>query len=127
MIVDARGKSVPSWGTGSHWAKLKAVRGKPALYIPLRQVIDVELSGRINRGDKVLDSSQIGATALATLPSSWFGSFHREFRQFNNGDEAGICGMETYRQLAERQTDIWRCLTKPDPRGVWDTMLYENI
>jgi len=127
MIPDTHGRPRPSMGTEPYWARLVAIQRVPRLYAPLRDSIQAALDLRITRGDKVLDSSQIGAEVLKGLPPGWFGDFHREFRDFENGAEGSITGMEIYRQLAERPNDRWEVLTKSDPRGVWDTMLYARL
>ena len=102
MIVDQNGTPCPATGGGLHWAMLAALQREPALYDPLRDAISSQLSAHISAGDTDLDSARIGAAALAALPSSWFGSFHRRFQDFPNGADGGLSGMETYCQLAMR-------------------------
>lgn len=132
LIADSEGKliqgvSTPSIGSEPHWAKLRALRASAALYPPFQKRVERAIELRIGRGDTVLDSSQVGAEVLSGLPAGWFGDFNREFRGLQAGDASGICGMEIYSQLKVRKTDDWQPLTKIDPRGIWDTMLYARI
>jgi hypothetical protein len=127
MIPDGKGQPRPSSGSEPHWAKLRALQNVPTLYAPLASLVTEIIDRCVTRGDRVLDSAGIGAQVLKRLPSGCFGDFHRQLQAFGTGAEGAVCGTEIYRQLAERQTDRWQPLTKVDPRGVWDTMLYERV